>query len=161
MLSLLPLSKLNIKLLLSQIILPLVLIKPTVTDMKQTASKISKRPSSSDSDTSLKALQAKIDKAEKAVQAALAAFEKKHAAYKDAAENEPAKNIVIQVWSAMKIARLTYKIKRIEYKLAKSDYKFAKKAAKKAEPKSGKEAPVAAMGTPKQKVKKAPASTAA
>ncbi|MBL7781065.1 MAG: hypothetical protein JNM22_07600 [Saprospiraceae bacterium] len=108
----------------------------------------------------LKALLAKIDKADKAVQKAQTDFDKKQAAYKAAFETEPAKNVFLQIWSAMKIAKLTLKIKRVEYKLAKNEYKFAKKAAKKAEPKASKEVSVSDKSTQKGKAKKASPATA-
>jgi hypothetical protein len=98
--------------------------------MKQTASNSLEQSPTILAD--MNTLITKMDKAEKAALKALADFEKKQSAYKEALHGEHSKNILLQIWSAMKIAKLTCKIKRIEYKLAKSEYRFAKKAAKKA-----------------------------
>jgi hypothetical protein len=120
--------------------------------MKQTASKSPKQ--STPVSPGMKSLIAKTDKAEKAALQAYADFEKKQNAYKEALQNDSAKNVLLQVRAAMKIARLTYKIKQTEYKLAKSEYKFAKKAAKKADQKAGKEVAVTAVAASKPKMKK-------
>ena len=123
--------------------------------MKQTASK--SLPQSPVISAEMTSLLAKTDTAEKAALKALADFEKKQSAYKEALQNEPAKNVLRQIRSAVKIAKLTCKIKREEYKLAKSEYRFARKAAKKDGQKAGREAVVATVGTSGPKARKAKA----
>lgn len=118
--------------------------------MKQTAVKTPKRTVS----PALKTLTDKVNKADQAAEKAYADFEKKQSAYKETVENESAKNVLFQAWTAVKIARLTYKIKRAEYKLAKSNLRFAKKAAKKDDQKTGKEVAATVVPAPKPKVKK-------
>lgn len=117
--------------------------------MKQTASKSPKKPVTVNASSDLKALIAKAEKTEQAVLKAHLDFEKKQTAYKEALQNEPAKNVFFRIWSAMKIARLAYKIKRTEYKLAKNEYKYAKKAAKKGN--KGDVAPAVSISKPKEK----------
>ena len=126
--------------------------------MKQTTSNSLQQSPAILSD--LNTLATKMDKAEKAALKAFADFEKKQSAYKEALHGEPAKNILLQIWSAMKIARLTYKIKRIEYKLAKSEYRSAKKTAKKAE-KENAEAVAASTSPSREKKGKTAPKTAA
>ena len=87
----------------------------------------------------------------------LQTLKKKQTAYKEALQNEPAKNVFFQIWTAMKIAKLTFKIKRAALKLAKYDYKFAKKAAKKLGQKASKESVVTEANASKQVEKKAKA----
>jgi len=105
----------------------------------------------------LNTLKQKADSAEKAAEKAFADFEKKQTAYKEALQNEPAKNVFFQIWTDMKIAKLTFKIKRAALKLAKYDYKFAKKAAKKLGQKASKESVVTEANASKQVEKKAKA----
>lgn len=106
----------------------------------------------------LNTLKQKADNAEKAAEKAFADFEKKQAACKEALQNEPAKNTFFQIWTAMKIAKLTYKIKRAAFKLAKYDYKFARKAAKKKGQKANKETVVTEANASQQVEKKAKAT---
>jgi len=106
----------------------------------------------------LNTLKQKADSAEKAAEMAYADFEKKQIAYKEALQNEPAKNVFFQIWSAMKIAKLTYKIKRTALKLAKYDHKFAKKAVKKGGQKANKESVVTEVNASKQVEKKVKAT---
>ncbi|HOY05744.1 MAG TPA: hypothetical protein PLO67_10110 [Saprospiraceae bacterium] len=102
----------------------------------------------------IKSLLAKADKAEKALQMAYADYEKKQIAYKEALHADTAKNDILPIWTAFKIARLTCKIKRMEFKLAKNEYKFAKKAAKKTEQKTHKEQPAVEAPALQSKQKK-------
>ena len=102
----------------------------------------------------LNTLKQKADSAEKAAEKAFVDFEKKQAACKEALQNEPAKNAFFQIWTAMKIAKLTYKIKRAALKLAKYDYKFAKKAAKKLGQKANKESVVTEEASASKQVEK-------
>lgn len=106
----------------------------------------------------LNTLKQKVESAEKAAEKAYADFEKKQTAYKEALQNEPAKNVFFQIWSAMKIAKLTVKIKRAAFKLAKYEYKFAKKAAKKMGQKANKETVVTEANASKQVEKKVKAT---
>lgn len=105
----------------------------------------------------LNTLKQKADSAEKAAEKAYSDFEKKQTDYKEALQNEPAKNVFFQIWTDMKIAKLTFKIKRAALKLAKYDYKFAKKAAKKLGQKASKESVVTEANASKQVEKKAKA----
>ena len=105
----------------------------------------------------LNTLKQKADSAEKAAEKAYSDFEKKQTDYKEALQNEPAKNVFFQIWTDMKIAKLTFKIKRAALKLAKYDYKFAKKAAKKLGQKASKESVVPEANASKQVEKKAKA----
>lgn len=58
-------------------------------------------------------------------------YEKKRQTFDEALKTDADKLTLHTLWSAVKIAKYTYKIKRVEFKLAKLTWKTATKADKK------------------------------
>ena len=98
-------------------------------------------------DQALTPLHKKVIAAQKAVEKALADYDKKLKACEEASDKKLDKSTVYELVAALKIAKYTHKIKKTEYKLAKK----ALKAAEKKEQKNSEMPAAANKETPKLK----------